>query len=1310
MQLSYIGRRVNTLFLHAPIAFVGAVGVLLLLVAGVMWVPGLAEAQEDAEYVWAFDDFGRMVVHWDHEAVSGLRDGDVARYTVRWRQRGTVTWNTIIQYPVVPDDPDVLIDTDLLIPEVIYEITLRATFEDGVEVLLPSGGVLEAEVGFTTARQSTNLGDALYAASDVTDSLYTWDTSSGDTSLVGSLDNSGVPRSLAWCNGAMYLGDGSTRALYTVDLATGVATRVHATNGLAQSTEQLEHLLCHESTLYVIYRETAQPTSRYIAEVNTTNGGRSNTRSVNLRYTARLLDGITSHDGVVYTHMRPYSGSGTYRYATYFGTMTIDDTSATMTLERFVAGTRPAANRYGHMSSDGDSIVYTVWNTSYSSSNQYGALQTITDIASSPSRSGVGDTNTSLTFYDAKIAFVPDLTVPGTPENVVITVVGTVVNLSWDAVSDATGYKVQWSTTSGSYSSSLEQTTAGTMSMIEGLNTSTTYYFHVVATREGAASDSIPSTEQTVTIGAALPPPGQVTGLRLSVLGNSITADWDSASNADAYKVQWRGSSGTFGTTNQIITSSRSVMIDGLAENTPFQVRVIATRSGALDGTPSSVVSATTEEIITSPSQVGGVDAYPMGDSTGASVYVEWDDVAEADEYKVQWGTNRGTVDSTNQVSVSTNNAIISSSIANNTTYYIRVIATRNGADDGRASAEVSVRTTLPSGLTISAYTESNNRATMRWSDSQSYNIAASGDEGWFIRCAAADDEFDLVQRLSANEDLRSISTSAIGFQPGGAMKCQVQVRDTDGDPVSLWSASATRTFPHATIITTAIYSDGSRTVELEWTGEDRAYWHYAVSFDSTPRYTRTLTDTDDARSETLSNVYVPPGQTMYVWVYGSTNSSPSLTNSSYLAWSGAHAISGSDVGGCDAAHVQDVGELTGTERSESGRWDGGACLMDDFDYSDDEYHDDFTDYSLTTARFYSFSVRSSRAVTVTLNYVTEHTTAMAIVSTSSDERHAWGGYVLRIRQATFDGTLVETKDDTYKQGTRRLRQDPSIELNAAGGQVYVVEVMQYGIGGGRDFSMDVMFSFIPEATPTPFPTQTPVPRINVDFRLHPNPGFINYEAGQVYGFTMEGDSGKLPAVVRAGNSPVLAVGKVDTIACDIDSPAADDAALFNSMDEKVYVRICMDNNNSSLEIISEADGQFLASYTLYVAGDVLATPGPVDSSIGVGEDTSGQDHVGITIFVGAICEAAGMRCDIGLIKTGFTIILALAGAVMPIIYTKGRASTGSVGLSVVFFLFGLILGALLVGFALWIVGVVLFAVFLLAGLAIYGRMSALRT
>ena len=57
MYASHVGRWVHTLMPSAPIAFVGAAGVLLLLVAGVTWWPGLAEAQDDAEYVWAFEDY-----------------------------------------------------------------------------------------------------------------------------------------------------------------------------------------------------------------------------------------------------------------------------------------------------------------------------------------------------------------------------------------------------------------------------------------------------------------------------------------------------------------------------------------------------------------------------------------------------------------------------------------------------------------------------------------------------------------------------------------------------------------------------------------------------------------------------------------------------------------------------------------------------------------------------------------------------------------------------------------------------------------------------------------------------------------------------------------------------------------------------------------------------------------------------------------------------------------------------------------------------------------------------------------------------
>ena len=152
------------------------------------------------------------------------------------------------------------------------------------------------------------------------------------------------------------------------------------------------------------------------------------------------------------------------------------------------------------------------------------------------------------------------------------------------------------------------------------------------------------------------------------------------------------------------------------------------------------------------------------------------------------------------------------------------------------------------------------------------------------------------------------------------------------------------------------------------------------------------------------------------------------------------------------------------------------------------------------------------------------------------------------------------------------------------------------------------------------------------------------------------------------------------------------------------------DNNNSSVEIVSEKDGQLLGSYTIYIGGDVLVAPGPVDPSIGVGEDTKGRDAIGMSIFIGAICEAAGISCDVGLIKNGLAVVLSVGMAMLPIIYTKGRASTGAIGLAVVFFLFGTIIATLLVGFPLWLLGVMLFGLFLLCGLAVYVRLSGLKT
>ena len=67
-----------------------------------------------------------------------IRGEEIASYTVRWRQRGTLTWNTVVQSPVDPDDPDILIGTDLLPEDETYEILLSMAFVSSTTAVVVS--------------------------------------------------------------------------------------------------------------------------------------------------------------------------------------------------------------------------------------------------------------------------------------------------------------------------------------------------------------------------------------------------------------------------------------------------------------------------------------------------------------------------------------------------------------------------------------------------------------------------------------------------------------------------------------------------------------------------------------------------------------------------------------------------------------------------------------------------------------------------------------------------------------------------------------------------------------------------------------------------------------------------------------------------------------------------------------------------------------------------------------------------------------------------------------------------------------------
>ena len=281
--------------------------------------------------------------------------------------------------------------------------------------------------------------------------------------------------------------------------------------------------------------------------------------------------------------------------------------------------------------------------------------------------------------------------------------------VTWTAVSNATGYTVQWMSSGQGYNIGDRQATVTTGSTtrytIPSLTNGTEYTVRVIATRTGA-DDGPPSDEMTGTPRVPPPPPpppvtdlAQVMGVGV-VPGNAqLVVTWTAVDNATGYTVQWTSSGQGYNTGDRQATvttgSTTRYTIPSLTNGTEYTVRVIATRTGADDGPPSDEMTGTPRVPppppplpVTDLAQVMGVGVVPGN----AQLVVTWTAVDNATGYTVQWmssgqGYNIGDRQATVTPGSTTRYTI--PSLTNGTEYTVRVIATRTGATDGPPSAEV---------------------------------------------------------------------------------------------------------------------------------------------------------------------------------------------------------------------------------------------------------------------------------------------------------------------------------------------------------------------------------------------------------------------------------------------------------------------------------------------------------------------------------------------------------------------------------------------------------------------------------------------
>ena len=115
--------------------------------------------------------------------------------------------------------------------------------------------------------------------------------------------------------------------------------------------------------------------------------------------------------------------------------------------------------------------------------------------------------------------------------------------------------------------------------------------------QDEAGNDAPAFSGQSVRLGPPPPDLEQVLGVSVTPGNAQLVVTWTAVDTATGYTVQWKSGGQGYNTTNRQATvtsgTTTSHTITGLANGTPYTVRVSATRTGANDGPPSDEMTGT---------------------------------------------------------------------------------------------------------------------------------------------------------------------------------------------------------------------------------------------------------------------------------------------------------------------------------------------------------------------------------------------------------------------------------------------------------------------------------------------------------------------------------------------------------------------------------------------------------------------------------------------------------------------------------------------------------------------------------------------
>ena len=307
----------------------------------------------------------------------------------------------------------------------------------------------------------------------------------------------------------------------------------------------------------------------------------------------------------------------------------------------------------------------------------------------------LSDSNTPETDDSAPSEPATGTPLPGKVANVNVVAGAEKLLLSWDEVTGADGYTVQWrsgqQTFADAATDNREATDiTGTRYTIEGLTADPATQYTVQVIAYNASGNGDPSDEAT---GTPVPvAEGQVANVMVDPGPERLAVSWSMVPGATSYKVQWKMGSETFA---DAATDGREEEVTGLSYTIPdlepdteYTVQVKAVLSTG-DGPASDEAFGTPTDRL---DQVANVVVTPGP----YMLTVAWDEVTGATGYKVQWKSgsetfaDAATADPKREASGSdiTGTSYTIEDLMAGTPYMVQVIATieTGDADDGPAS------------------------------------------------------------------------------------------------------------------------------------------------------------------------------------------------------------------------------------------------------------------------------------------------------------------------------------------------------------------------------------------------------------------------------------------------------------------------------------------------------------------------------------------------------------------------------------------------------------------------------------------------